>query len=373
MPRRLTLVIHSLNGGGAERTLAAMANHWAQAGDQVTLVTLASPEHDVYQLASSIQRVSLDGMQVSANMVRAVVNNFKRLIRLRRAIREARGDAVISFTDKMNVLTLLACWRLGQRVVICERVDPRRHPIGHIWSRLRRRTYSWCDTLVIQTESVREFFRPFVPDSKIRVVANAVPAAASDRTESLPRERWVIASGRLEMQKGFDLLIEAFATIAETHPDWKLKILGDGSQRKSLADQIHALGLEQAVELCGWVEDPDVWICKAELFVLSSRYEGFPNALLEAMAVGVPVISFACDSGPAEIIRQEVDGLLVPANDVQQLAQAMDRLISNPQQRAAFGQRALEVNERFSRERFFQSWDAILNARANTSADQREP
>jgi glycosyltransferase involved in cell wall biosynthesis len=372
MQRRLTLVIHSLNGGGAERTLAALANHWELAGDEVTLVTLASPERDVYELSASVRRVSLDGMQESANMLQAVVNNFKRLVRLRRAIREAHGDAVISFTDKMNVLTLLACWGLRRRVVICERVDPRRHPIGRIWARLRRRTYSWCDTLVIQTESVREFFRPFVPDAKIQVIANAVPTGANTSTERLPPEPWVVASGRLEKQKGFDLLIEAFASIAGKHPDWRLKILGDGSQRKSLADQIHALGLEQAVELCGWIDAPDTWIRKAELFVLSSRYEGFPNALLEAMAAGVPAISFACDSGPAEIIRHEIDGLLVPANDVQQLAQAMDRLISNPQQRAAFSQRAVEVNERFSRERFFQSWEAILNATANESANERE-
>lgn len=371
MARQLTLVIHSLEGGGAERTLAAMANHWAGAGDRVTLVTLAAPDNDAYELVASVNRVCLAGMQDSPNVLQAVSNNFQRLVRLRRAIREAKGDAVISFTDKMNVLTLLACVRLRQRVVICERVDPRRHAIGRCWSFLRRRTYAWCDTLVVQTEGVRDYFRRFVPDAKIRVVANAVQAA-DDQAARVQREPWIIACGRLERQKGFDLLIESFAQISGKHPDWRLKILGEGSQRDSLVDQIHALGLEQSVELCGWIESPDAWLRKTELFVLSSRYEGFPNALLEAMAAGVPAVSFACDSGPSEIIRHEIDGLLVPADDVQQLAQAIDRMILNPKERAAFGQRALQVAERFSRDRFFERWESILNAKADNSADQRE-
>ncbi len=372
MARQLTLVIHSLEGGGAERTLAGMANHWAESGDDVTLVTLASPERDAYEIAASVRRVCLAGMQDSTNALQAVVNNFKRLARLRRAIREAQGDAVISFTDKMNVLTLLASMGLGQRMIICERVDPRHHAMGRSWSFLRWRTYAWCDTLVVQTEGVRDYFRRFVPDAKIRVVANAVQPGANDQTEHVSREPWIIAIGRLEKQKGFDLLIEAFARITEKHPDWRLKILGEGSQRNALGDQIRSLGLDQSVELCGWVESPDAWLRKAEFFVLSSRYEGFPNALLEAMAAGVPAVSFACDSGPSEIIRHEIDGLLVPADDVQQLAQAIDRMILNPKERAAFGQRALEVAERFSRDRFFQCWESILSAKADKSADQRE-
>ena len=370
--RQLTLVIHSLDGGGAERTLAAMANHWSASGDRVTLLTLAPQQQDAYELSSSVERVCLDGMQQSSNALQAVINNLRRLFRLRRAIREARGDAVISFTDKMNLLTLLACIGLRQRVVICERVDPRRHPIGRGWSFLRRRTYAWCDTLVVQTEGVRNYFHRFVPDAKIRVIANAVPTPAITQNEQSQREPWIIAIGRLEKQKGFDLLLEAFSRIAGEHPDWQLKILGEGSERDSLIEQIHALGLEQRVELCGWVESLEAWVSKSELFVLSSRYEGFPNALLEAMAAGVPAISFACESGPSEIIRHEVDGLLVPAEDVEELSRAIARLISNPQERAAFAQRAPDVAERFSVDKFFQSWDAILNPQSDKSAAERE-
>ncbi|MEO8494986.1 MAG: glycosyltransferase family 4 protein [Planctomycetota bacterium] len=372
MVRQLTLVIHSLHGGGAERTLVTMANHWAANGDRVTFITLAAPERYDYELAASVVRVCLDGMQDSTTTLRAVINNFRRLVRLRRAIRDAKGDAVISFTDKMNVLTLLACVGLRKRVVICERVDPRRHAIGRSWSFLRRRTYAWCDTLVVQTEGVRDFVSGFVPKRKIRVIANAVANSAIAQPDGGHREQWIVAMGRLESQKGFDLLLEAFSQIVERHPGWRLKIFGDGSQRELLADQIRELGLEQSVELCGWVESPDRWINQSELFVLSSRYEGFPNALLEAMAAGVPAVSFDCESGPSEIIRHEVDGLLVPDGDVEGLAQAIDRVLSNPQERAAFGQRARDVTTRFSREQYFQQWDAILSPAAHDSVTQRE-
>ena len=179
--------------------------------------------------------------------------------------------------------------------------------------------------------------------------------------------------GRLERQKGFDLLLEAYAQIADRHPGWQLKILGDGSLREQLAEQVRSLELEQSVELCGWVESPETWINKSELFVLSSRYEGFPNALLEAMAAGVPAVSFACESGPAEIIRHEVDGLLVPANDVKQLGQAIDRMLSRREERIAFGQRARDVTKRFSCERFFQQWEAILTPKCDDAVTEREP
>ncbi|MCB9873279.1 MAG: glycosyltransferase family 4 protein [Planctomycetaceae bacterium] len=351
---RRTLVIHSLHGGGAEKTMAMMANHWATAGHAVTLITLDGIQNDLYSVLPSVNRVSLDQMSVSRNKLEALGRNITRVRRLRKAVQEAHGDHVISLTDKMNVLALLACPR--QSVIVCERVDPRHHAIGRIWSLLRRWTYPSCRAVVVQTDAVRDHIRQFVKRRPVYVIPNCV----APREVSRSSERTIVAMGRLATQKGFDLLIDAFAKVADNHSDWRLIIHGDGPERPVLEQQIRKLGLGDTVELPGWTDDPVQALRNAQVFVLSSRYEGFPNALLEAMAMGLVPISFDCESGPREIIRNEIDGLLVPPQDVDALAAAIERLISNEAQRVAMASRAREVSERFSESKFFDAWDRVL-------------
>ena len=166
--------------------------------------------------------------------------------------------------------------------------------------------------------------------------------------------------GRLARQKGFDLLIEAFSRIANRQPQWSVKILGEGPARASLKRLIAEKGLTGRVVLAGWEPDPVFVLKQSDLFVLSSRFEGFPNALLEAMACGLPSISFDCPSGPAEIIRDTIDGLLVPAEDVVALANTMDRVLGDELLRQRLSDEAVHVVDRFSAERYFANWDAVL-------------
>jgi glycosyltransferase involved in cell wall biosynthesis len=166
--------------------------------------------------------------------------------------------------------------------------------------------------------------------------------------------------GRLERQKGFDLLIRAFASIARERPDWDATILGDGPERDALAAEIARWGLTRRIFLPGREPDAMGVLRRAELFVLSSRYEGFPNALCEAMACGLPVVAFDCPSGPVEIVRDGVDGLLVPAENVEALATAMSQLAGDPERRRAMGARATEISGRFSVESVAEKWERIL-------------
>jgi glycosyltransferase involved in cell wall biosynthesis len=174
----------------------------------------------------------------------------------------------------------------------------------------------------------------------------------------------LLAVGRLEYEKGFDLLLEAFGQIASGTPDWALVIVGEGSLRDVLVQRAHALGLAGQVFFAGRVGNIGDWYGSADLFVLSSRFEGFPNALLESLAHGVPAISFDCATGPGEIVRSGVDGLLVDPDDVGGLAAGLVRMMTDRDLRRSFALRAGEAAARFSVGHVAELWeDAIREAR----------
>jgi GalNAc-alpha-(1->4)-GalNAc-alpha-(1->3)-diNAcBac-PP-undecaprenol alpha-1,4-N-acetyl-D-galactosaminyltransferase len=365
MGRRLTLVVPSLTFGGAEHVVAQMANHWATRGEDVTVVTLSATRCDTYRLAPSVKRIALDLQIESRGSIQAIANNLVRVRKLRAAIDRSDHQVVISFTDQMNVLTLLACRPLNVDTVISERIDPSQQAIGRAWSFLRRRTYPSARALVVQTERVRQQMIPVMRGRPIYVIPNPVQAPSNEaekrqRRDSAASPRQIVAMGRLAPQKGFDLLIEAFARISERFPQWSLTILGEGPQRRALEELVVQRGLKDRVRLPGWEPEPIAVLRQSELFVLSSRFEGFPNALLEAMAAGLAVISFDCPSGPAEIIRDGIDGVLVPPEDVAALANAIERVMADEPLRRRLATEAVHVIDRFSVDRYYARWDAVL-------------
>ncbi|WP_145174112.1 glycosyltransferase family 4 protein [Gimesia aquarii] len=369
MSRRLTITVPSLSFGGAEGVATMMANHWAHVGDSVTLITLDSAKTDTFTLSESVQRYALGVMQDSKHLIQAVFNNRLRVRRLREMVTESRPDVVISLTDRMNVLTLLAARKANWPVLISERSDPRHHPIGRLWSFLRKRTYPRAIKLIVQTQGVAEFFKSWMRPLQIEVIPNAVPIPRSAQVpivteqslNSRPESNVIFGMGRLSYEKGFDLLIDAFTLLAAEFPEWKLCILGEGPLRESLQATIDERGLQNQIELKGWVEDPELILDQGKLFVLPSRYEGFPNALLQAMSRGLACISLDCDSGPAEIIRSGIDGLLIPPGNVTEMANTLKHLMSDKTLRKKFAVNALEVTQRFSVTQYFQHWDQLIN------------
>ena len=363
MQRRLVFVIHSLSGGGAERVLANMANHWSAQGHLVTVVTLADINSDRYRLDSSIERVALGLTQESPHTFATAWNTWRRIRALRSAIRQTRADRVISFTEKINVLVVLATLGMRMSTVICERTDPRCHQIGIIWSTLRRLTYPRCWAAVVQTNATREFVKRLVGAKPVYVVPNAVfctaakPTAEKQPWDELPRV--CVALSRLSHEKGIDLLLEAVGKLGAKHLDWRINVYGEGQERPRLERLVRERELER-VSFLGWTADPERVLASADLFVLPSRFEGFPNALLEAMAAGLPTISFDCESGPREIIDHNVNGMLVPAEDTDALAAAMDGLMSSAEQRQRLGRAAAHVVQRFAPSKFYTLWEDAL-------------
>lgn len=359
--RRLTLVIPSLTGGGAERMIVDLATQFANRAWAVTLVTIESRARDFYELPPTVSRVALDLSSPSPAKLDILRFVLRATRRLRRAIAATQPDVVLSFMEITNILVLLAARGTRWPVVVAERTDPRQHRVSWVWAALRRRLYPLAAGVTVQTESVAEWARTFLPAARVHVIPNAarpVALRAGRATES--DERIVVAVGRLGVEKGFDLLIDAAEIAFPRHPAWVLVIVGDGPERRALQSRARRSRIADRIRFEGRVAHPEEILHGADLFVLSSRYEGFPNSLMEAMATGLPVLSTDCPSGPAAMIRDGVDGRLVPPNDVAALAGGLEELLGDEPLRNRLASRAPEVLERFNPERVLARWETLL-------------
>jgi GalNAc-alpha-(1->4)-GalNAc-alpha-(1->3)-diNAcBac-PP-undecaprenol alpha-1,4-N-acetyl-D-galactosaminyltransferase len=358
---RLTLVIHSMSNGGAERVVATMANTWAARGWEITLLTYVDErEQSFYPLDPRVAYRPLGIASASAGARQAVRSNVRRIGVLHRAIRDSRPEAVVSFLDMGNVLVLLATRGLGLPVVVMEQTDPGQKRLGPIWNGLRRALYPRASRLVVLSETARSFFPRSIRATSVIIPNPIAIDPPGDDPEPRGEGRTVVAMGRFAPEKGFELLLDAFARIAPEHPGWRLVIWGDGPLRSQMESHRERLGLHDRVLMPGRTTDPFRELRRADLFVMSSRREGFPLSLGEAMACGLPAVSFDCPSGPREIIRHGIDGLLVPDGDVVGLAAAMSRLMADDAERARLAARAVEVNDRFGAERVLGQWEALL-------------
>lgn len=353
------LIIWSLGPGGSERVLSTIANEWARRGNDVTVVTMAPPSDDHYALDTRVQRMTLNIDDRFAERP-ALVHNAQIVYRLRRVLRDIRPDVIVSFIEGTNTRVLLATRGLPATVIVSERTDPRHHHISRVEAWLRRLTYPWADAIVVQTEAVRTWAESTAPADRVHVVPNPVRPCGEKREDA--GRTCIVSVGRLVPSKGYDTLIEAFARVAPEHPNWDLHVVGEGPERERLEGLIHQLGLANRVRLLGLLDDPRTILRGAGLFVLASRYEGFPNALLEAMSCGVPVLSTDCPSGPREMITDGESGFLVPVDDVPRMATVMSRLLSDPELRMRIGTEARTATSSYSLEQIVQRWEELIQS-----------
>lgn len=367
-PERIALVIHSMTPGGAERATATMANGWARRGHAVAVISLDSGEGEFYELSPAVERIALDVAGESTGPIAALSANLRRVSSLRRCLLRFAPDVVIGMMSTSALLCLAATVGMRCITIGAERTWPARSEDGGFWAKARRWGYASLDAVVAQTDAASQWLREHTRARHVVTIPNALSwPIPSNRPVLAPgsllatERRLLLAVGRPEPVKGFDLLLAAFAIVAGRHQQWDLVILGEGGRRSSLRRDAEALALSDRVHLPGQVGNVSDWYERADLFVLSSRAEGFPNVLVEAMASGCAVVATRCNAGPADIVHDGEDGLLVDPDDSMALAAALDTLMSDDFLRERFARRATQARERFAEDAILLSWEALFS------------
>lgn len=356
---KITLFISSLKAGGAERVLSNLANHWAKKGNDVTIVTTWPIEKDFYSLDSRVKRFSLNGGGESASLNRAFFSNFTKLAKLRNFIKSENPDVVLAFLPDSSVLAILASCFLRKKIIVSERNNATRQSLPVAWKILRRTTYPLANATVFVSRGVEQDFN-WIANTKRFVINNPVLHIDPSGYKTGHRKLQILSVGRLAPQKGHDLLIRSFSMISADFPEWSILIAGEGPEKENLERLVKELNLNERVIFYGLHNDPRELMLQSSLFILPSRYEGFPNALVEAMSCGMPVISFDCPHGPSDIIKNGEDGVLVPPENIEGLASAMKNLMADSLQRQNLGSAATGVCERFGVEAISAKWEDLM-------------
>lgn len=363
---RVTLVISSLRAGGAERVLSIMANYWVRSGKVVNVICLQNTDaQPFYHLDEGVEYRALGLLGESSSTVTAIWNNARRLFEIRRALRRTRPDVVVSFLSETNVLVLVASRFLDTRVLVTEHTDPKRWPIVPVWSLMRTITYRWADRIVVLNELGRRFFSKY---GHVEVVPNPVEDCFTGLVtdEQQEREKTIVSMGRLGPEKGFDILIRAFAKLGSRIGEWRLVIIGEGIEYSRLEQLAVSLRVRANVCLAGLTREPRRRLRRAGIFVLSSRYEGFPMSLCEAMACGAPVIATEYHGGIHDLVRSGENGLIVPPEDSDALADGMRILIDDAAMRKRLGKEARGIINRFGVEVVMARWNDLVESMNST-------
>jgi glycosyltransferase involved in cell wall biosynthesis len=360
-PKKICLVTASLTDqGSANAILQMMANHWAETGHQVSILTFDPPEDPYYELDASIEYQALDLFYPSKSKAAAIRNFFSRLLHIRNAIRKRSPDIVICLLEDPIIRVILGTRGLGVPVLGVVHTDPAHYILPGVWEKFRRLTFPLADGIVVLTENIRQNF-PKTIRRKTSVIPNPLRLPPTSETGiDVPRPM-ILSVGRLIELKRHDMLLDSFASLSAKYPDWTLAIVGDGPLMESLRIQAKELDVESRVLFPGHTHTVGDWFSQSDIFVMTSLHEGFPLALCEAMAMGVPAIVTDYPAGPDAIITHADEGMVVPLHSPEALTNCLDQLMGDPGRRDAMGKAASRIAQRLAPENILQMWDDLID------------
>ncbi len=374
MKKNIIIVVSAMNMGGAQRVVSILSDHWSRNGNVVTLICTFTGEKDShFEINNNVSISYLSDSPIFSKI--KLWNLLWKLFQLRSEIKRKNPDLVISFLARVNVASALSTIGLKFPLILCERTWP---PFSSLNSNLLwiyKILFKRANKFIVQTEESKRWLKKNFKNNNVKVIPNPTLYPLPSEKEGsikpdsivLNNKKIILASGRLHKVKQFDLLIYAFSQIKDEFPDWDLIILGDGEERDFLKKIIQELSISDRVFFPGRVGNISEWYKRADLFVLSSKVEGFPNVLLEAMSYGVPSVSFDCDTGPRDIIEDGVNGILVnPAENEAGLGKALKKMVSNNNFRSSVAKKAVLVRDRFSINKIMSEWDDALDQKESS-------
>lgn len=357
--RKVAFLIYSLNAGGAERVVSNLANELVNSFD-ITIIVFykCTPFYPLDERISITY--CLDSYTSKENIFLSIKNHFKLFSSFLNIIKEKRIDLIIGFMTTANIYVSFASKIKGIPCIISERSNPYHRQLGFFWQQLRRISYTFSKILVVQTESIKDYYKTFISSSKIVIIKNPLASELMlKRKISDSKDNIILNVGRLNKGKNQELLINAFSKV--NNEEWKVVLVGEGELRKQYLDLIHLLNLDQKVILVGNVNNIEDYYNSASIFVFTSLYEGFPNALTEAMYFGLPCISTDCPSGPSEIIHSGVNGFLIPVENQDELENRLKTLMEDEKLRQKFSVNAVKGTNEFEPHVISSLWENLIH------------
>lgn len=351
---KLVLVAYLHGAGGAERQIILLANEMAMRGHEVHLLTLCEYKAQ-YPIDEDVIFENLTSVETQGR--RSIINRYKVL---KEALKRIKPDITINYNLQGTYFSLLIGKKIAGKVLYSERGDPYDKEYSGLLGLVRDITCKKVDALVFQSEGARDFFK-IGKKQKAIVIHNSVTVPQEKYPIAEERDKRIVTVGRLHPQKNPHLLIDAFAMIASKYPDITLEFYGDGELKNELQAQIDSIGLHERIYLNPSRKDLFDCIRTARLFVLPSDFEGMPNALMEAMSLGLPCISTDCRPGGARtLIEDGINGYIVPVRDVDAMAAKISFLLDSPDVAERIALNARHIGETNTNEVVFNKWNSFL-------------
>ena len=357
MKKKILLVIASLNQGGTQKIIIDLFNYWKQVGHDIKIITFDNKFQNLNpRLKKFVTKLEL--IKDSKTIFHSIINNLKRIYKLRKILKENQESQILSFIYTTNILTIVANFGLRNHLTISERNDPEFQTISNIWSLLRNTFYRFADKVTANSQKACRIIRKYVPSEKVIFIPNHIFFKKKRLTPK--KEKIILGVGRLHVQKGFDILIESFYLSKVYNKGWKLVILGEGLQEKFLKQKVKELKLHNNVLFKGFQNTLN-WYKKSKIFIMSSRFEGAPNVLLEAMATGVPSIITNSCPGAMYYVKHGISGLIVPSENVLALSKSIAMIVNNkPLQKKIVQGGFKSLKSLANHKKIFKQWEQCI-------------